>query len=139
MLMTLVGAAAATEGANYNVGTLVRMGPGFMPVVLGTLLALVGVAIALASGEASPGEAPTSADWRGWSAVLGGPVAFVALAHFAGMIPATFACVMIASRGDRSATWTGGLVLALGVTLFGAVLFSFILRVPMPLLRFGPG
>jgi len=34
-LMILLGVGAAVTGAGYRFGSLARMGPGFMPVVLG--------------------------------------------------------------------------------------------------------
>jgi hypothetical protein len=33
-------------GSGYKVGSLAKMGPGFMPVVLGVLLAFLGILIA---------------------------------------------------------------------------------------------
>ena len=44
-LMLLLGVGILLQGATYQVGTLSHMGPGFFPVALGAILALVGVAI----------------------------------------------------------------------------------------------
>ena len=38
-LMLVLGVGAAVIGSGYKVGTLARMGPGFMPVILGVTLA----------------------------------------------------------------------------------------------------
>jgi hypothetical protein len=51
------------------------------------------------------------------------------------MAPATFACVFISARGDKTATWKSSFLLALGVTFFGCLLFSYVLKVPFPLFR----
>ena len=40
-LMVLLGVGAAVTGSGYKFGSLARMGPGFMPVVLGVVLAVV--------------------------------------------------------------------------------------------------
>lgn len=45
-LMILFGLVAAVNGPNYHIGTLTRMGPGFMPTVLGVVLIILGVLIA---------------------------------------------------------------------------------------------
>src|SRR5262249_56070061 len=45
-LMILFGLVAAVNGPNYHIGTLTRMGPGFMPTVLGVVLIILGVMIA---------------------------------------------------------------------------------------------
>ena len=41
-LMLLLGLGIALKGATYRPGTLMHMGPGFMPTVLGVLLGLAG-------------------------------------------------------------------------------------------------
>ena len=38
--------------------------------------------------------------------------------------------------GDRSASWKGSFLLALGITVFGVALFSYILKVPFPVFKF---
>ncbi len=45
-LMVLLGVGAAVTGSGYKVGSLAKMGPGFMPVVLGVVLAFLGILIA---------------------------------------------------------------------------------------------
>ncbi len=45
-LMLLIGVGAVVQGVGYDVGSLSRMGAGFFPVALGTLLALLGIALA---------------------------------------------------------------------------------------------
>jgi putative tricarboxylic transport membrane protein len=45
-LMLLLGTGAAVTGSGYKFGSLARMGPGFMPVMLGILLAFLGILIA---------------------------------------------------------------------------------------------
>jgi hypothetical protein len=55
--------------------------------------------------------------------------------EYGGMAPATFACVFISARGDNTATWKSSFFLALGVTFFGCLLFSYVLKVPFPLFR----
>ena len=45
-LMLLLGVGAAVTGAGYKFGSLARMGPGFMPVMLGIVLAFLGILIA---------------------------------------------------------------------------------------------
>ena len=51
------------------------------------------------------------------------------------MAPATFACVFVSALGDRTATLKSSLVLAAGVTVFGVLLFSYLLKVPFPIFR----
>jgi hypothetical protein len=77
------------------------------------------------------------AEWRGWSCIIAGPILFIIFGLWAGMVPATFACVLVCALGDRTATLKGSLILAAGVTTFGALLFAYLLKVPFPLIRWG--
>ena len=56
-LMLLLGVGAAMTGTGYKFGSLARMGPGFMPVVLGVVLAFLGLLIAgTALGSSEPDD-----------------------------------------------------------------------------------
>jgi hypothetical protein len=48
-LMLLLGLGIALKGSTYRGGTLMHMGPGFLPTALGIILVLLGIAIAAAS------------------------------------------------------------------------------------------
>jgi putative tricarboxylic transport membrane protein len=140
-LMVLIGLVAANDGRHYAVGTLRQMGPGYFPIALGVLLVILGILIA---GTASTGgessreaEALPHAEWRGWGCIIAGPVLFIILGKFFGMAPATFGCVFVSALGDRNTTLRGAVILASCVTLFGVVLFSYVLKIPMPILKFG--
>ncbi|MGO8910385.1 MAG: tripartite tricarboxylate transporter TctB family protein [Bradyrhizobium sp.] len=138
-LMLLLGVGAAVTGSGYKFGSLARMGPGFMPVVLGIVLAFLGLLIAgTALGSSEPDDRkflPANPQWFGWFCILAGPILFIILGHYGGMIPAVFACVFVCALGDKTATYKSSLVLASGVTVFGVVLFHYLLNIPFPLLR----
>lgn len=140
-LMVLLGAAVTLNSVTYNLGTLMHMGPGMFPFMLGIVLTFIGVLI-VGSALATPLGAderilPESMEWRGWGCILAGPVLFIIFGEFLGMAPATFACVFVSALGDRTATLKGSFMLAAGVTFFGAILFSYVLQLPFPLFRWG--
>ena len=138
-LMLLLGVGAAVTGSGYKFGSLARMGPGFMPVVLGVVLAFLGVLIAgTALGSSQPDDKkflPDNPQWFGWLCILGGPILFIILGQYGGMIPAVFACVFVCALGDNTATYKSSAILAAGVTVFGVLLFHYLLSIPFPLLR----
>ncbi len=76
-------------------------------------------------------------EWRGWGCILAGPVMFIIFGEFFGMVAATFSCVFVSALGDRHATLKSSAILAAGITVIGAVLFSYVLKVPFPLFRWG--
>jgi hypothetical protein len=47
LLMVAFGLVMAVHGPSYSLGTLMHMGPGFLPTSLGVILIVLGVAIAL--------------------------------------------------------------------------------------------
>jgi hypothetical protein len=138
-LMLLLGVGAAVTGSGYKVGSLAKMGPGFMPVLLGVVLAFLGILIAstaVGSPQADDKKLlPDNPQWFGWLCILGGPVLFIIFGIYGGMIPAVFACVFVCALGDKTATYKSSAVLAAGVTVFGVLLFHYLLNIPFPLLR----
>jgi hypothetical protein len=46
-------------------------------------------------------------------------------------------CVFVAGLGDRDMTWRGAVVVAAGVTFLGVMLFHYLLKIPMPVLKWG--
>lgn len=135
-LVTLTGLAVVLEARTFGMGTLARTGPGFFPTMLGGAMALVGILIAVTGGGHDDDAGGFGgADWRGWSCILGGVLAFILLGDAFGLGPASFACVFIAAFGDRGATWRASLMLGAAATVVAAVVFSWALKFQLPLLR----
>lgn len=142
-LLILFGLGAALKGPDYGSGTLMHMGPGFMPTALGVILVVLGVIIAGAAAVSPPGDneriLPEHPQWFAWGCILAGPFLFIVVGSYLGMWPGTFACVFVSSLGDRTQTWKSALVLATVVSVFGVALFSYLLEVPMPVFTWGGG
>ena len=141
-LMMLFGLFAASNGPRYTLGTLMHMGPGFMPTTLGVILVLLGITIAVNAATAKGDEEdqsilPEHPEWFAWGCILASPLAFILFGKFGGMIPAVFMCVFVATMGDRDITWRGATILSAVVTLFGVALFHYLLKIPMPVLKWG--
>jgi putative Ca2+/H+ antiporter (TMEM165/GDT1 family) len=141
-LMILLGLGIALKGTTYRAGTLMHMGPGFLPTWLGVILVFIGIAIAavgLNDTEEDQSILPESPQWWAWFCILVSPVLFIFFGRYFGMIPGTFACVFIAAMGDKNATWLSSIVLSAIITVFGVALFSYFLQVPMPILTWKGG
>ena len=140
-LVAALGLGVAAVAHGYRLGTLRRMGPGCFPLLLGAILIVTGGLIALggmrravAHDVAGPAG---SADWRGAAAVVAGLVAFAVLGRWGGLLPASFACVFLSALGDRRNRPAVAAALALAMTLVAVVVFHLVLRVQLPLLRWG--
>jgi hypothetical protein len=137
--MTLLGAAVTLNSMSYNTGTLMHMGPGMFPFILGVTLTFVGVLI-FGTAVVTPLEPderilPVNKEWLGWFCILAGPVLFIVMGEYFGMVAATFSCVFVSALGDREATWKSSLALGVFITIPGCLLFSYILQLPFPLFR----
>lgn len=139
-LMILFGLVMSLKGPSYNVGTLMHMGPGFLPTALGVLLIGLGIAIAMMAIPVPDGEdediIPVKPEWFAWACILASPIAFIIFGTYGGLGPATFACVFVAALGDKDATWLGCFGLSAVICFFGVMLFHFVLQIPMPVLKF---
>jgi hypothetical protein len=140
-LMTLLGAGVALDSSTYDVGSLTHMGPGMFPLMLGVVLTFIGILIFGTSLVTPLGEdehiLPRQKEWRGWFCIIAGPVLFIIFGHFFGMAPATFMCVFVSALGDRTATLKSSALLGLIITVPGVLLFSYVLKLPFPLFRWG--
>jgi hypothetical protein len=137
-LLIVLGGGIVAQGLTYRMGEMTRMGAGFIPVVLGTLLLLVGLAIGITAEVGDFGDeksAPT--EWRGWLCILGGVVAFVVLGHYGGLVPAAFFAVFISAMGDRGNTPLHAAMLAAAITAGGVLIFSVGLKMQFPLFTWG--
>jgi putative Ca2+/H+ antiporter (TMEM165/GDT1 family) len=143
-LMVLLGLGVALKGTTYRAGTLMHMGPGFLPTVLGIILVLIGIAIAAVALSPTDAEEdqsilPEHPQWWAWLCILLSPIFFIFFGRYFGMAPATFMCVFIAALGDKGSTLRSSIVLSAIVTIFGVSLFSYFLQVPMPIFTWRGG
>jgi hypothetical protein len=140
-LMTLLGAGVTLNSMSYNTGTLMHMGPGMFPFILGIVLTFIGIMIFGTAVVTPLGEdeqiLPKSKEWLGWFCILAGPICFIILGYYFGMAAGTFSCVFVAALGDRTATYKASALLALFITIPGCLLFSYVLQLPFPLFRWG--
>ena len=143
-LLVVTGVAVVVAGVGYGTGTLRQMGSGFLPVVLGVLMAAIGVAL-LASARREPAgaalEPPAEmahlagpvVQWRGWLCIVAGVLSFVVLVQHGGLVPASFVSVFVAALGDRGNTWRAAAGLAALMTALGVVVFHLGLHLLLPL------
>lgn len=123
-------AVAAYSAAQYDIGSLRRMGPGFLPLSLGVTLAVFGAVIALPAWS-RPGQAVAVA-WREALAVLASILIFGLGMTRLGLVPATVLAVLVASAPAPHGSIAWRLVLAGVVSLLTWLVFSVGLRLSIP-------
>lgn len=130
LLLTATGLFAVVYAQTYTFGTLSRMGPGYFPVVLGALLAVLGLLVAIPAWF-RVGEGP-KVKWKTFSIVIGSVVVFAATLKVLGLILCTALAVLIASLADDEITWKGRLILAASVSAITYLVFIFALSMVLP-------
>jgi hypothetical protein len=138
-LMLLLGLGTAYQASQYRLGTLSNMGPGYFPLALGIILAATGLLILLSGLRTAPAILATRRrpEWRGWLCICAGVALFAVIGRYGGLLPATFLSVFIAALGDRKNTLLSSTVLAAAMTLICVVVFWWLLKIQLPLLRWG--
>ncbi len=117
--------------ADYPRGTALRMGPGYMPVMLCWGLVLLGGAIAI-RGALRTGARLTVWHLRPAILVLLAIVAFALLIEPAGLALATVAIVLIGAAGGLEFRPIEALGLALALAAGTVALFVYGLKLSMP-------
>jgi Tripartite tricarboxylate transporter TctB family len=128
------GWGAMAHARLYEIGTLMRMGPGWFPAALGVILALFGVFL-MARGIGWPDKAPGPVAW-GWRApacIVGSMAAFGFLMPRAGLVPALVVMFFLAALGGREFRWREVLVLTLVMSALAVGVFVYLLKLPFQL------
>jgi hypothetical protein len=141
MFMT-VGLAFSWGATTYNVGTGARMGPGYFPLVLGVVLALLGTAITIKSliVQSENGDKVGKWAWRPIAFVLGANLAFGVLlgglpsikVPAMGMIVAIYALTLIASMAEDTFKLKPVLILATILAIGSYLAFIVLLKLQIP-------
>ena len=131
LLFAGMGAFALVVGADYSQGTASRIGPGYVPRLLGILLAGFGAFLALRSVWTRESIDATVA-WRPLVLVLGSLVAFALVFEASGLVPAILISVAIANFAMPENRWTTAVLLGAVLAFFAWALFVKALALPLP-------
>lgn len=134
MCILAFGAAGLYLASPLRLGTVIRMGPGFVPTALGWLL--IGIGLMYIGRSFFFREGKTT-DWgfREIALVLGSIAFFIVTIEYLGLPIAVAGLTLIsaAAEGARR-SWVEWVTLAIGLSLFCSLLFVFALGLTIPLL-----
>lgn len=131
-----LGVGVAWEASHYTLGTTREMGPGYFPLVLGGLLACIGLVL-LARSAACARTAPPRAAlaalrrshlWPVALALLG----FGLVVEHAGLFLSTAGLVFASSAAGQAFRWRSALLWAVVVAAFCSLLFVTLLGLQLP-------
>lgn len=131
----LLGLFFGIQSLGLDIGTSLRMGPGYFPLVLSGILILLGIVVCFRAGLADNGPMGAVA-WRGMAFILPAPIFFGLTVRGLGFVPSLFLTALIAAGASHKMSWPKALVLAAATTFFSTLVFSYALGLPFQ--RFGP-
>jgi hypothetical protein len=133
LMLIVIGGGAVLIARNYPFGSSLRMGPGYFPIVLGSILALFGlffVARAVRSTErVEPGWSPRALIVISLALVLFG----ILMTH-AGFVPALLVLIFGSAAASTEFKLGEVLLLSVGLTAFCVLVFIWGLGLPYPLI-----
>jgi hypothetical protein len=135
IMFMFFGLGAVIIGQDYPMGTAGRMGPAYFPVVLGGLLALIGLATTLRSLWAH-GEPIRNFSIRDLALILFSVLIFGLLVRGAGIVIAVLVLIVMSAYASEKFRLKAALILSAAAALFCVLVFVKALGLPLPV--FGP-
>jgi hypothetical protein len=132
-LFFLIGGAFVVGSLGYELGTPLRMGPGAFPVLVGTIVAALGLAIAvkgLVAGEViSFGRVP----WRAVAAIVAALLFFGFTVRRIGFVPASAVTALLTTLAATRVRPVTAVAVAAGLTAAATLIFVAGLQLRLPL------
>ena len=115
----------------YQMGSSVRMGPAYFPVVLGGLLAFLGMLV-LFDSVVEEGPAVAKFHWRPLLWIGLSSLAFAYLLKPVGLVLASVALVFISAYGGHEFKWKEVAIMSVILAVFSVLVFVKGLSLPFP-------
>jgi hypothetical protein len=133
LIFIAFGFAAVWFSRDYPAGSASHMGPGYFPLVLGSILALLGL---LVGGRSFiiEGEPVESISLRAVTLVLGAVGAFAATLESLGIVIATVLLIGIGAAASPDSRWREVVVLTAVMLALSVGLFGYGLGLPFRIL-----
>jgi hypothetical protein len=127
------GLAFAIGALGYNVGTPLRMGPGYFPLSLGIVLIVLGGVIVAKGFVAGEGEPVGGLAWRPIILIVAAFIFFGVTVRGLGVVPALFVTVLVAALAREGTSPFMALITAVSLTVTSVLVFIIALQLRLPL------
>jgi Tripartite tricarboxylate transporter TctB family len=132
-IFVLIGGAFVVGSLGYELGTPLRMGPGYFPLLVGAILAALGLAVAvkgLIAGEViSFGPIP----WRAVAVITVALVFFGLTVRRLGFVPTAAVSAFLTTLASPRVRLLTALAVAAALTVASTLIFIVGLQVRIPL------
>jgi hypothetical protein len=130
MVFILIGAGFFWLGIDFGFGSMLRIGPGFFPLILSGLLIVLGLVIVAMSFRTD--EAVNVPALGPMVRVLLGMALFAGLMQPLGSYFILPVVVVVVASASPKFSWKAALSLALGITVCSDLIFRIGLGLPLP-------
>ena len=128
-----IGLAFAVGSLSYEIGTPLRMGPGYFPLVLGGVLAGLGLLVIAKGFVAGEGDPIGEVGWRAVVMITAALLFFGLTVRGLGVIGALFGASLLAALARSQTTVREALIIAVALTALSVVIFIVALQLRLPL------
>jgi len=135
VMFIVFGLAALWFGRNLQMGTTVRMGPGYVPHMLAYIMMGLGGIIVVIALLTSTGERTEAPKWKPITMVTIGIVCFALLFERAGLLPALVVLILIASLGGEEFKLTEVIANMVVLSIMCVVVFKIGLQMNISVIR----
>ena len=138
LIFVAFGLAFAITSLSYEMGTPLRMGPGYFPLVLGGILVLLGLLImgkGFIPGSGAE-ERLGSVPWRALFLIVLAVLFFGLTVRGLGLVPATAVTALLTALASYRTGILAAVGIAAGLTVLCVLIFVLALQLRLPL--FGP-
>jgi Tripartite tricarboxylate transporter TctB family len=135
LIFVALGLAFAITSLSYELGTPLRMGPGYFPLVLGGILVLLGLLImgkGFLSGSAAE-ERFGSVPWRALFLLVLAVLFFGLTVRGLGLVPATAVTALLTALASHRTSILAAVAIAAGLTALCVLIFVLALQLQLPL------
>jgi hypothetical protein len=132
-IFLLIGGVFVAGSLGYDRGTALRMGPGYFPLLVGAVVAVLGLAIVvkglIAADDITFGPVP----WRAVGLIVSAVVFFGFFVRRLGFVPTSFVTALLTALASRRVRPLTALLVAVGLTAAATLIFILGLQLRLPL------
>ena len=132
VLFLAVGTFFVGQSRSYRIGTAMQMGPAYFPIVLGTLLAVIGLALVVRA-LIKPGLTVGRLAYGKLALITFSNILFALLLRRTGLIAALILLVLLSAYASRRFRWPVALLLAVALAAGSSLIFVRLLQLPLPI------
>ena len=132
-IFVLIGGAFVVGSLGYELGTPLRMGPGYFPLLVGAIVAALGLAIVLKGLIAGEVIAFGAIPWRAVAAIVLALLFFGFTVDGLGFVPTSAVTALVTTLASSRVRPLRAVLIAIGLTVASTLIFVVGLQLRIPL------